>query len=133
MHFLERQPLEGDAGRAINRTFVIASTVFEKLPLDSANGLASAKSHVIGRACLLKVLTTNSFFGELLHVQSVECDSANFSTTKERYTPIASEYAFAPLPHLQGCVHRLEGRSLMHLDMLFPVPNNQIAKCCHGY
>src|SRR5882724_10970487 len=85
-------------GIADFRTRATASPILNRLPLDSANGFTSAKSQVIGSACRRNVLTTSSFFGELLQVQRDEFDSASFSTTNAKYTTTASAYAAAPAP-----------------------------------
>jgi hypothetical protein len=59
-------------------------------PLDEQNRLTSAKSHVIGIACILNVLTTSSFLGDELHVQIVEEASVTLSPPNARYVDKAS-------------------------------------------
>src|SRR5271166_5668760 len=72
-------------------TLHINCKIMETEPLEGPKGLDSAKSHVIGRACLRKVLTTSSFFGDELQVQMVEEVSASLSTANAKY--VATESA----------------------------------------
>ena len=57
-------------------TLITNSKLPSKLPPELLKGLASAKSHVIGRACRIKVCATNSFLACGLHVAREDQKSA---------------------------------------------------------
>ncbi|MCY1526296.1 hypothetical protein D9M68_613050 [compost metagenome] len=67
-----------------------------KFPLESDNGLLSAKSQVIGNACRPKVFLACS--RRLAHAHNDELRSATLSIANAKYTPNASAYAVAPAP-----------------------------------
>src|SRR5260370_39040778 len=84
--------LQGDN----SMTSATQSTAPWKLPVESLNGFASAKSQTIGIAWRAKVLRVLSLVTS--HEQIVEFLSANLSTANARYVATASAYAFAPVP-----------------------------------
>src|SRR5689334_582035 len=75
--------------------FATQSTLSRHVPLDRANGLASARSHVIGIACRANTPRTCSFDGLASQEQLDDCRSAPRLVARPKYVTTASAYAWA--------------------------------------
>src|SRR5258708_12344197 len=83
------------AGKTLT-TLATHSTLGVQVPEDMQNGFPSAKSQLIGIACLANVFRNWSFDGLESHVQIVECRSTPLSPPNPNYLPTPFEYALLP-------------------------------------